>query len=70
MSLRLTELMVLVKGGGEVGSAVAHKLALSGMRVCLTETRFPMAVHRGTTYCEAIYDGDPQQKAQKIRAED
>jgi xanthine dehydrogenase accessory factor len=60
MSLKLNELTILIKGGGEVGSAVAHRLTRSGLRVCLTETRFPLAVHRGTTYCETIYDGEKE----------
>ena len=57
---KLTELVVLTKGGGEVASAVAHKLACSGFRVCLTETPSPQAVHRGTTFCEAIYEGEKE----------
>lgn len=57
---RLSELVILIKGGGEVASAVAHKLARSRLRVCLTETPLPQAVHRGTTFCEAIYEGEKE----------
>ncbi len=60
MSIKLNALTILIKGGGEVGSAIAHRLVRSGFRVCLTETRFPLAVHRGTTYCEAVYDGEKE----------
>jgi len=49
MMPNLTELVALIKGSGEVASAVAHKLACSDLRVCLTETPSPQAVHRGTT---------------------
>jgi xanthine dehydrogenase accessory factor len=52
------ELVVLIKGGGEMASAVAHKLARSGFRVCLTEVPSPRAVHRGTSFCEAVYEDE------------
>jgi xanthine dehydrogenase accessory factor len=52
------DLVVLIKGGGEMGSAVAHKLARSGFRVCLTEVPSPRAVHRGTSFCEAVYEDE------------
>ena len=43
---REMKLEVLIKGGGEVASAVTHKLVRSGFRVCLTELPSPKAVHR------------------------
>jgi xanthine dehydrogenase accessory factor len=48
--------VVLIKGGGEVASAIAHKLGRSGFKVCLTELPSPKAVHRGTSFCEAVYE--------------
>jgi xanthine dehydrogenase accessory factor len=57
MATALTKLVVLIKGGGEVASGVAHKLALAQCRVCLTEVTQPLAVSRGVTFSEAIYDG-------------
>jgi len=53
---REMKLEVLIKGGGEVASAVTHKLVRSGFRVCLTELPSPKAVHRGTSFCEAVYE--------------
>jgi len=53
----LANLVVLIRGGGEVASGVAHKLARARFRVCLTETSQPLAVSRGVAFCEAIYDG-------------
>jgi xanthine dehydrogenase accessory factor len=53
---REMKLEVLIKGGGEMASAVTHKLARSGFRVCLTELPSPQAVHRGTSFCEAVYE--------------
>jgi len=53
-------LVILVKGGGEVASAVAHKLSHAHFRVCMTEIPHPIAVSRGVAFCEAIYDGEKQ----------
>lgn len=51
-------LTILVKGGGEVGTAVAHRLAQCHFRVCITEIPNPLAVTREATFCEAIYEGE------------
>jgi xanthine dehydrogenase accessory factor len=53
---KLSELIILIRGGGEIGSAVAHRLSRSHFRVCIAETNEPLAVNRGTCFSEAIYD--------------
>ena len=58
MSAELSHLVILIRGGGEIASGVAHKLARARFRVCLTETSHPLAVSRGVAFCEAIYDGE------------
>jgi xanthine dehydrogenase accessory factor len=58
--MALTNLVVLIRGGGEVASGVAHKLARARFRVCMTETSQPLAVSRGVAFCEAIYDGEKE----------
>jgi len=60
MSAELSRLVVLIRGGGEVASGVAHRLARAHFRVCLTETSHPLAVSRGVAFCEAIYDGEKE----------
>lgn len=60
MGSELTRLVALIKGGGEVASAVAHRLAQSHFRICLTEIPHPTAVNRGVAFCEAVYDGEKQ----------
>jgi xanthine dehydrogenase accessory factor len=57
MAGELYRLVVLIKGAGEVASAVAHRLHRSHFRICLTEIDRPLAVSRGTTYSEAVFDG-------------
>ncbi len=54
---KLSELVVLIKGGGEVASGIAYRLHLSHLRVYLTEIANPVAVTRGTTFSEAVFDG-------------
>ena len=56
MMRKLSELIVLIRGGGEVASGIAHRLHRSHFRVCLTETANPVAVSRGTTFSEAVFD--------------
>jgi xanthine dehydrogenase accessory factor len=58
MSTELSHLVILIRGGGEIASGVAHKLARAHFRVCLTEAPHPLAVSRGVAFCEAIYDGE------------
>ena len=53
---KLTELIVLVRGGGEVGSAIAHKLIRAHFRVCITENASPLDINRGICFSEAVYD--------------
>lgn len=58
MSAESSHLIVIIRGGGEIASGVAHKLARARFRVCLTEAPHPLAVSRGVAFCEAIYDGE------------
>ncbi|MDP2727530.1 MAG: selenium-dependent molybdenum cofactor biosynthesis protein YqeB [Dehalococcoidia bacterium] len=52
----LKELVVLVRGAGEMATGVAHRLAKAHFRVCLTEIAEPQAVRREVSFCEAVYD--------------
>lgn len=58
MVRKLSELIVLIKGGGEIASGIAHRLHRSHFRVCLTEIANPLAVSRGTSFSEAVFDGE------------
>jgi len=50
-------LKVLIRGGGELASAVACRLAESHFNVIMTEVARPQAVRRNVSFCEAVYDG-------------
>lgn len=51
------DLLVVIKGAGEMASGVAWRLANAGFRVLMTERAEPLAVRRGTSYCEAVLQG-------------
>ncbi|MCL2679013.1 MAG: selenium-dependent molybdenum cofactor biosynthesis protein YqeB [Dehalococcoidia bacterium] len=50
-------LKVLIRGGGELASAVACRLAESHFKVIMTDVSAPQAVRRHVSFCEAVYDG-------------
>ena len=54
---KISKLIVLIKGGGEVASGIVYQLHGSHFRVCITEIAAPLAVSRGTTFSEAVFDG-------------
>jgi xanthine dehydrogenase accessory factor len=54
---RLKDLIILIKGGGEMASGVAQRLVRSGFRVCITEIPEPLAVRRRVSFCEAVFAG-------------
>lgn len=50
--------LVLVRGGGRLGSAIAHRLRLAGLPVVLTEAARPTLIHRATCFGSAIYESE------------
>ncbi len=48
---------VLVRGSGDIGSAVAHRLYRAGYRVVLHDVASPAAPRRGMAFTDAIFDG-------------
>lgn len=53
----LSDITVLIRGGGEMASGVAWRLHQCGFRTFIIETNQPLAVRRKVSFCEAIYDG-------------
>lgn len=49
--------LVLVRGVGEIASAVAHRLHRLGARVAMHEQRLPVAIRRRMAFSDAIFDG-------------
>jgi len=65
-SKRLSELIILIRGAGEMASGVAHRLHQSHFKVCMTEVSHPLAVRREVSFCEAVYDG--MKEVERVRA--
>ncbi len=55
--MSIENIIVLIKGGGEMASGVAHRLSRCHFRVCMTEISKPQAVRREVSFCEAVYEG-------------
>jgi xanthine dehydrogenase accessory factor len=50
-------LLVWIKGGGDLGTGVAHRLHRAGMRVFVSELSQPLVIRRAVAFASAIYDG-------------
>ena len=48
---------VLIRGSGDVGSAVAHRLLREGHAVVVHDVALPAAPRRGMAFADAIFDG-------------
>ena len=63
----LNEIIIAVKGAGEMASAVAWRLFMSNFRkIVMLETDSPMAVRREVSFCEAVHEG--QKEVEGVRA--
>lgn len=49
--------IVLIRGSGDVGSAVAHVLYQAGFKVAIHEVASPTCTRRGMAFADAIFDG-------------
>ncbi len=57
---RIEDLVVLIRGAGEMASGVAHRLCQSHFKICMLEIPHPLAVRREVSFCEAIYEGEKE----------
>lgn len=48
---------VLVRGSGDVASAVAHRLFQADCQVIIHETSYPSYLRRGMSFTDAVFDG-------------
>ena len=57
LPMRLNQLIIGIKGAGDLASAVAWRLYMANMRrIFMMEIPYPMAVRRGVSFCEAIHE--------------
>lgn len=52
--------LILLRGGGDLASGIAIRLARIGVPPVITELSKPMAVRRLVSFCQAVYDGEIQ----------
>jgi xanthine dehydrogenase accessory factor len=57
VALPISHLTVLIRGGGEMASGIAHRLHRCHMRVVITEIARPTSVRRNVAFAEAVYEG-------------
>jgi xanthine dehydrogenase accessory factor len=50
-------LTVVVRGVGDVGSAVAHRLFVEGYAVVIQDGPTPSTTRRGMAFADAVFDG-------------
>ncbi|HVN55909.1 MAG TPA: selenium-dependent molybdenum cofactor biosynthesis protein YqeB [Anaerolineaceae bacterium] len=50
--------MILIRGGGDLASGVALRLARVGLRVLITELPQPLAVRRLVSFAQVVYDDE------------
>ncbi|MFC1817343.1 selenium-dependent molybdenum cofactor biosynthesis protein YqeB, partial [Thermodesulfobacteriota bacterium] len=59
MSTQLNQLVVGIKGAGEMASAIAWRLYQANIsRIFMMEIPHPIAVRRAVSFCEAVHDGN------------
>jgi xanthine dehydrogenase accessory factor len=54
--LQAPPIRVLIRGGNDIASAVAHRLFTAGYPVVILEAPQPLTVRRGMAYASAIYE--------------
>ncbi|MEW5960804.1 MAG: selenium-dependent molybdenum cofactor biosynthesis protein YqeB [Chloroflexota bacterium] len=52
------DMLVVIKGGGDLASGVAYRLKRAGFPVLLTELETPLMVRRTVCYGNAVYEGE------------
>jgi xanthine dehydrogenase accessory factor len=63
--------LALVVGGGELGSAVSHRLVRSGVRVVVSDLSGPTCIRRNVCFAMALVDGMKEVEGVRgIRADD
>jgi xanthine dehydrogenase accessory factor len=54
----VTNNLVFIRGGGDLGSGVAHRLFVAGFSVVVLELEQPMVIRRSVAFASAVYEGE------------
>ncbi len=63
----LSRILVLIRGGGDLASGVAHRLHRAGFRIVITELPVPMVVRRGVALAQSVFTGEVEIEGVKGR---
>ena len=64
-------MVILIRGGGDLGSGVALRLFRAGLQVVITELPDPRAVRQGVAFASAVYTGETRvEDVRALRIED
>ncbi len=55
--MRLSDTLILIRGGGDLATGVAHRLHRAGFSLLITELPQPLCVRRAVSFAEAVYAG-------------
>ena len=56
---QLNQIIIAIKGAGEMASAIAWRLYMANFRkILMLEIANPLAVRREVSFCDAVYDGE------------
>lgn len=50
--------LIVVRGGGDIATAIIHRLWRAGFRVLVLECAYPSAIRRQVAISEAVYEGE------------
>jgi len=53
----INKTIAVVRGGGDLGSGVAHALHKSGFKVLILEVAQPKTIRRKVSFAQAVFDG-------------
>jgi xanthine dehydrogenase accessory factor len=54
----IKDICVIIRGGGDLATGVAHRLFRSGFKVLLLEVDQPLVVRRTVSFAQAVIDGE------------
>lgn len=52
--------IVIIRGGGDIATGIAHRLFKAGFNVLISEIENPTAIRRKVSFCEAVYSGQAE----------
>lgn len=65
MRNQISDIVVAVRGGGDLATGVVQKLYRSGFKVVILETDIPLAIRRTVALCTAVLDGTAEVEGMK-----